>query len=526
MTTQNIALRFKTQDDAPNYTRAASPATSCSTCAHFQMRWCVECDFAADPAWTCDLWQKRPASSSAPWPSPVPPQEAFPIATTKEASIATFTTFKDKNGAWRWVLKSSNAFEDRDKEVVTTKALNRDVQRTDKTGEYGPLRWWHVGTPVWKNPLDWRSVVAGKGLDIGDCDFSAMEGPILIESGTFRSKAIGDAIAEKQAGLRASLGFSHPLDEPDGDGLFHHINRFERSLTPANKASNMRTGLVVTKERNMDPEKLTAFKAVVGEEIADQVLADAQGTTKEARAAGIREKAADTGVAALEDTLETLTAQIASFKAKVAAAKVTATNGQHPPVVAGAIVQKAPDAEMDDDEPDGDEDGGEGDGDGDEVYLGDMTGPEFVQLLHTALGPLFEQHTKALDVHGKMGALADSMKEMKGYLGGMAQKDDTVASLREQVAALGVSLKEATDVLEDLTGSVPRQLSRPLGTAYKASEGTDNVVPASHPMFQPEEQPTVQGPLSWIDSFVVHQQQPAPVQSAAVVQPGLNGRVG
>lgn len=274
----------------------------------------------------------------------------------------------------------------------------------------------------------------------------------------------------------------------------------------------------------MDPEKLTAFKEAVGEEIAAQVLADAQGTTKEARAAGIREKAADPAIDDLETTVDELNSQIATFKAKIdAIKKQTATNGTHPPVTAGAVVEKAPDHL----EPDGDEEGGDmaDDGDGDEVYLGDMTGPEFVQLLHTALGPLFEQHTKALDVHGKMGALADSMKEMKSYLGGMVQKDDTVATLREQVQTLQTTLKEAVDVLEDLTGTVPRQLARPLGTAYKASEGLDNIVPPNNPMFQPEEQPTVQGPLAWIDSFVVHQQQP-PVQQAAVIQPGLNGRVG
>lgn len=440
------------------------------------------------------------------------------MSTTKEhlADVpAAFVVFKQKNGQYRWVLKSSNAFEDRDTEVVSTRALNRDVQRTDKTGEYGPLRWWHVGKPEWRNPLDWRSVVAGKGLDIGDCDFSAMEGPVLIESGTFRSPELGAAIVLKADTFRASLGFSHPLDEPDQDGVFHHINRFERSLTPANKASNMRTGLVVTKEHIMDPAKLAAFKEAVGEDIADKVLADAQNTTKEARAAGIREKGVEPAIDDLAAQLELMTSQLATFKAKVEGARTTATNvpvDDPKAVVPSAIVTK-------DDEPDGDE--VEEDAEpGNDLYIGDMTVPEFTTMLDGAMAKHFDTVHKSLDLHGKLAAANDSMKDMKSYLGGMAQKDATVAELKDQMALLATSFKEAQDMLTDLTGDVPKELNRPRGASYKASEGIDNIVPPDHAMYQPmDDQPAAQSPLSWIDSFVVHQQQ-APAQSAAVVQNG------
>ena len=266
-----MEIQLKSKEDAPNYQRAASPATSCSMCRHFQLNWCVMFDFDANPAWTCDDWHARGIGTNVPVIGHIPMNERVPIGTMKERK-GSFATFKDSTGKWRWVLKSGNAFEDREKEVVTTKALIRDVMRTDKTGDYGPLRWWHVGTPIWTNPMDWRSVVAGKGLDIGDCDFSAMEGPVLIESGTFRSEKIGEAVSKQAHTLKASLGFSHPLDEPDQNGLFHHIKRFERSLTPANRASNERTGLVVTKERVMDPTKLKEFMKLVGDDTAAEVL--------------------------------------------------------------------------------------------------------------------------------------------------------------------------------------------------------------------------------------------------------------
>ena len=114
---------------------------------------------------------------------------------------------------------------------------------------------------------------------------------------------------------------------------------------------------------------------------------------------------------------------------------------------------------------------------------------------------------------------------MKSYLGGLAQKDSEAAELREKVQELGIALKEAVEMLTDLQGEMPKQLNRPVGTSYKASEGVDNVVPVGSPMYQQEEVPAAQSPLSWIDSFVVHQQQQAAVQQAAVLQP-LNGRNG
>lgn len=441
-----------------------------------------------------------------------------PSTVLKEAKVdATFLTFKDTAGKWRWILKSSNAFEDREGEIVTTKALEKDVARTDRTGEYGPLRWWHVGTPVWKNPLDWRSVRAGRGVDIGDCDFSAMDGPMLIESGTFKSDAIGEAIASKMQKYRASLGFSHPLDQPDHEKLFHNINRFERSLTPANRASNLRTGLVVTKERTMDPAKLAAFKEAVGDDIAAQVLQDSQSTTKEARAAGIREKAEEPILDELSSEIETLAAGMASFKEKLAALR----NSPVEPVVPGAIVEKAPvvaapvdDTEEDDLAEDG-EDGGE-----DDVYVGDMTGPEFVGLLQEALGPMFETHNKSLDLHKKLSDVHDSMKEMKTYMGGLTHKDDgeseTVKILQEQVRDMGIQLKEATGMLEELGGGIPRELAKPRTETFKASESTQNLINLPDDTGQ-----VAHSPLSWIDSFVVNSQQQAatPVQTGVVIQP-------
>lgn len=65
------------------------------------------------------------------------------------------TVFKDAStGMPRWVAVTSNAYRDRDGEIVSSEALKKAVAYGDSTQERGPLRFWHV-----------------PGLDIGTTDF-------------------------------------------------------------------------------------------------------------------------------------------------------------------------------------------------------------------------------------------------------------------------------------------------------------------------------------------------------------------
>jgi len=76
--------------------------------------------------------------------------------------------FKQADGRYRWVTFSSNAFEDGDREIVSTKALADDVAHSDATGDYGPLLFWHMPQ-----------------AELGACDYRALHDRMLIESGTF-----------------------------------------------------------------------------------------------------------------------------------------------------------------------------------------------------------------------------------------------------------------------------------------------------------------------------------------------------
>lgn len=178
----------------------------------------------------------------------------------------SLTVLKDRAGRYRWVLLSSNAYRDRDGEIVSTKALADDCDRADADGSYGPLRWWHV-----------------PGVDIGDCDFNAMQGRILVESGTFRDERIGAAIATKARDLQVSIGFVHPMDEPDAHGVFHHIRRFERSLVPTGRAANPFTHVLIQEQPTMATvkERLDELVRLLGSaELAQQVVAAAETTQK------------------------------------------------------------------------------------------------------------------------------------------------------------------------------------------------------------------------------------------------------
>jgi Tfp pilus assembly major pilin PilA len=157
---------------------------------------------------------------------------AFEKPNRKEVGYldADVMVFKDKeSGKYRWVAISSTAFRDRDDEIVSIKALQDDCERADQDGNYGPLRAWHI-----------------PGADIGDCDFNALFGRTLIESGTFRDERYALVVKKNARKTRMSIGFRHPAGEPDKDGVFYTIRRFERSILPRDMASNPYTGISVS----------------------------------------------------------------------------------------------------------------------------------------------------------------------------------------------------------------------------------------------------------------------------------------
>jgi len=187
--------------------------------------------------------------------------------------MATMSVIKQKDGRSRWVMFSSTSYQDRDGEIVSQKAVADDVARLDALGDYGPLDWWHID-----------------GLNLGQCDYNAMDGRVLIESGTFVNEAVGEAVKNAADSLGGSIAFYHPESEPR-DGVYTNIRRFARALLPKDKASNLFTSLTV-KEPDMEitKEKFDKLIELLGADEAQAQISKSEAVQKAADLARIKFK--------------------------------------------------------------------------------------------------------------------------------------------------------------------------------------------------------------------------------------------
>jgi hypothetical protein len=211
-----------------------------------------------------------------------------------------FTVFKDAKGQYRWVGVSSSAAKDHDGETVSLKALSEDVANKDATGTHGPLNWWH--TPI----------------VLGKCDFNAMDGPLLVESGTFVNSqvavAVEKAISDGVFKPAMSLEFEHSEPGPPvlQGRVFQRINKVGRALLPAEKASNLLTNfqvyslnsalagkaVEVKDNKKMIPEeKLKLLEQAMPKHLLDALLTGNEVAIKSAEMAGIAFKSMAPAVA-------------------------------------------------------------------------------------------------------------------------------------------------------------------------------------------------------------------------------------
>lgn len=216
----------------------------------------------------------------------------------KEAP-SSFLVEKDAKGNYRWILFTSSAFEDRDGEIVSKAALERDCDEMELTKEYGELLWYHCDGELHKGEKEARPYIP-----LGSCDFSFVNDKINIESGNFYDQRVAKAFAEKAEQLRASKSFYYPPGE-FRDGIYYRIRTKERSAMFAGKESNLLTrAMFWQKEKAMadNQDRINAFKKLVGEDTAKDVLAQAKELSARADQV-LRSKEAD--LKAEDDTDET-----------------------------------------------------------------------------------------------------------------------------------------------------------------------------------------------------------------------------
>ena len=168
------------------------------------------------------------------------------IASKELAQDASqFISLKEANSPYDWIMITSSAFRDRDNEIISLKAHQKDVARMEQENDFGTLDWWHLHPIVFEymerkeKVAELPIAVQKKGVLVGDCTFSAMYGRIRIEAGTYRSKALKQIFNAHSKELSASLLYLHPKNEPDHDGVFHNIYTVSRAIMPRSNVSNL-----------------------------------------------------------------------------------------------------------------------------------------------------------------------------------------------------------------------------------------------------------------------------------------------
>jgi hypothetical protein len=158
------------------------------------------------------------------------------IAALKESDQKIGAYLFKENGERLMLLVSSNAFKDREQEIVRQKALEEYVNNF--TGN--KLLWWHGGDAIGK-VIDAQMVGAflvevAKELPNRAINLArkATDAPM-----NTTIKEVWDFVEDKGTGIDwgASIGFRFIRDDIE-DGVFERILKFETSVLPLEVAAN------------------------------------------------------------------------------------------------------------------------------------------------------------------------------------------------------------------------------------------------------------------------------------------------
>lgn len=205
-------------------------------------------------------------------------------------------TFENDNGRYA-ILWTSNAFKDREKETFKTKAWEDYVARRDaRGGKYDKVWFWHM-----------------KGTDFADVVWEDVVDRVLVDVIRFHDNQMGDKMwhainhPEEFAeiapmGWGTSHGFAYPASTKQ-NGVYDFVEKFETTVLPYHRASNLWGGIKEVLNMNrVTPEKKNALAALVGQELADKTLTDAEKASSILEQAGIEFKEDDNE--AVEETAE------------------------------------------------------------------------------------------------------------------------------------------------------------------------------------------------------------------------------
>lgn len=193
---------------------------------------------------------------------------------------------------WWYITFSTNAFEDREKEIFSTKSLEDYVSIAEKQDSKGYFNLWHI-----------KSKERPDLTDFAEKKWQGVIGRFLVEAGPFLKDDKGRAALE----FFKQYSDGHPELAPEGwgcspeykylpeerkTGVYKNIHITRTSTLPRMAAANVWTLGGMTMALTKEQEKTA--KAIFGEELTKQIMQLAEDKTKELEEAGVAHKEAPT----------------------------------------------------------------------------------------------------------------------------------------------------------------------------------------------------------------------------------------
>lgn len=213
----------------------------------------------------------------------------MPMFAGSEMGIGGMKAYEDSVGGKYIVLWTSNAFEDKEKEIFSTKAWEEYVDRRDENGVQDRVWFWHLkGTDF--ATIVWQDVVGRFLLEVAKIDDTAY--------GNKMFKAI--CHPERFPGLLpqgwgTSHGYMYRIGDKQG-GVYDFVEKFETTVLPAHRSCNVYGGVKTAKEVLMATknrrEKADGLAALIGSEDAEAILHEAESETTRLEQKGIKHKEA------------------------------------------------------------------------------------------------------------------------------------------------------------------------------------------------------------------------------------------
>lgn len=200
---------------------------------------------------------------------------------------------KEVNGEpWHFTW-STNAFEDREGEIFSTKSLEKYVTEAERKADRGYFNLWHI------NAEDGHF-----NSDFARKEWQGVVGRFLVEAGPYLDNEKGQAAKE----FFSEFGEGHPEIAPEGwgcspeykylpeeriTGVYENIWITRTSTLPKMAAANIWTEtrqLARSKNMALTEDQTKAAVALFGKEYVDNLMAEGEKRTEELEAANVAHK--------------------------------------------------------------------------------------------------------------------------------------------------------------------------------------------------------------------------------------------